>query len=334
MTQPELLLSTEDVLTLRSATLATGPSITGSILPGKRADLRAEVAAVVLAVLKENGDVVKRGDLLVRLDDTSIRDTLAAAETSAQTAGQAFEQAQRQYERMVTLRKDGLVSTQQVEDAEVRRNQAQSERESARSALVSARQQLQRTMDRAPFDGVVSDRRVSAGDTAQVGKELIKVIDPGSLRFEGHVSADSIGALEVGQRVTFSVHGYGGQTFTGAIKRLNPAANASTRQVEVLVAFSGDQKLPDVSGLYAEGRIETRSDEGYLLPADMIVRDGDEAFAWRVRDGRLQKVRVKLGDRDPRSGEYRLEQGLVEGDTLIRYPGSSLHDGQAVRLSG
>jgi membrane fusion protein (multidrug efflux system) len=66
----------------------------------------------------------------------------------------------------------------------------------------------------------------------------------------------------------------------------------------------------------------------------MIVRDGDEAFAWRVRDGRLQKVRVKLGDRDPRSGEYRLEQGLVEGDTLIRYPGSSLHDGQAVRLSG
>ena len=72
--QAPMLISPEDVLTVSSNAMATGPSITGSIEPERRADLRAEVSAVVLAVLKENGDPVKRGDLLVRLDQTSIRD--------------------------------------------------------------------------------------------------------------------------------------------------------------------------------------------------------------------------------------------------------------------
>ena len=85
-----MLISPEDVLTVSSKPLASGPSITGSIEPERRADLRAEVSAVVLAVLKENGDPVKRGDLLVRLDQTSIRDTLTAAEASARAADQAY----------------------------------------------------------------------------------------------------------------------------------------------------------------------------------------------------------------------------------------------------
>ena len=73
---------------------------------------------------------------------------------------------------MTTLRGSGMASAQQVEDAEIRRNNAQSDLEAAKTRVVLARQQLQRTEVRAPFDGVVSDRKVSAGDTAQVGKEL------------------------------------------------------------------------------------------------------------------------------------------------------------------
>lgn len=329
---PALMLSPEDLHTLKLKTLAAGPAITGSILPEKRADLRAEVSAVVLAVLKENGDKVKRGDLLVRLDETSIRDTLASAQSAARTAEQAYDQAQRQYERLVKLREGGLVSVQDVEDAEVRRNTTQSNRESSRSNLVAARQQLQRTQVRAPFDGVVSDRQVSAGDTAGVGKELLKVIDPGSLRFEGFVSADSIGDVSPGQLVTFSIHGYGDKDFTGKITRVNPAANASTRQVEVLVSFEEGQQVPGVAGLYAEGRVETRHAEGLSLPADIVVRDGDSAFAWRVQGGKLHKVALTIGERDPRSGEYVIRNGLAEGDVLLRYPTSTLRDGQPVQL--
>jgi membrane fusion protein, multidrug efflux system len=328
-----LLLSSEDLLQLGLKTLSSGPIITGSVLPEKRADLRAEVSAVVLTVLKENGDPVKKGQLLVQLDDTSIRDTLSSAQTAADAASQAFDQAQRQYERMVKLRDGGLVSAQQLEDAEVRRNSTQSDREAAKSRLVAAQQQQGRTMVRAPFDGIVSDRKVSGGDTAQVGKELLKVIDPRSLRFEGFISADAIGAVHPGQAVAFRVHGFEGKDFRGSITRVNPAANAMTRQVEVLVSFAPGQQQPGVAGLYAEGRVEIAQREGLSVPAGAIARDGDKAFAWKVAGGKLQKIPLKLGDRDPRSGEYIVESGLAAGDAVLRYPSTTLRDQQSVKLS-
>ena len=327
-------LSDEDLLQLGVKTLSSGPTITGSILPEKRADLRAEVSAVVLTVFRDNGDPVKKGQLLVQLDDTSIRDTLSSAKTAAEAAAQAYEQAQRQYERMAKLRDGGLVSAQQVEDAEVRRNSTQSDREAAKSRFVAAQQQQARTMVRAPFDGIVSDRQVSGGDTAQVGKELMKVIDPASLRFEGFVSADSIGAVRSGQAVTFRVHGFEGKDFRGSIARVNPAANAMTRQVEVLVNFAPGQQQPGVAGLYAEGRVEIAQRSGLSVPAGIIARDGDAAFAWKVAGGKLHKTTLKLGERDPRSGEYIVESGLSAGDAVLRYPSATLHDQQPVSQTG
>ena len=327
-----LLLANEDVLTVRSTSLASGPVITGSVQPERRADLRAEVSAIVLQVLRENGDVVRRGDLLVRLDDTAIRDGLASAESAARAASQAHEQAERQFQRMTTLRASRMASAQQLEDAEVRRNNAQSELESARTRVVQARQFLQRTEVRAPFDGVVSDRKVSAGDTAQVGKELVKVIDPASMRFEGLVSADNVGSVSPGQAVTFRVNGYPDQVFTGKVRRMNPAANATTRQVEVLVDFTG-RTQPRLAGLYAEGHVETSSADGITLPATALVRDGDRASAWRVKDGKLQKVALAVGERDPRTGDWVLKDGLAEGDQVIRHPNALLKDGQLVQAA-
>jgi membrane fusion protein, multidrug efflux system len=330
--QPSLLLSAEDLITIRSTALSSGPAIMGSVQPERRADLQAEVSAVVLKVLKENGDSVRRGDLLVRLDDTAIRDTLTAAEAAERAAQHALEQGERQFQRMSTLRQSGVVTIEQLEDAETKRNTEQSDLEAARTRVVTARQQLDRTQVRAPFTGIVSERKVSAGDTAQLGKELLKVIDPHSLRFEGLVSADSIGEVKVGQRVMFRVHGFADREFLGTITKINPAANATTRQVEVLVSFADRAQRPEVSGLYAEGRVETRSTTALTIPPTALVRDGDQAYAWRLSNGVLHKVSVNLGDRDPRSGEFALAGGLAEGDQLLRYPTSTLRDGQPVEL--
>lgn len=329
---PSLLLTAEDLHTVRTNTLASGPAITGSIQPERRADLRAEVSAVVLQMVKENGDVVHRGDLLVRLDDTAIRDTLASAVATARSANQALEQAERQYQRMATLRGSGMASTQQLEDAENRRNSAQSDLEAAKSREVLARQQLQRTEVRAPFDGLVSDRRASAGDTVQIGKELVKVIDPASMRFEGLVSADSIGSVRVGEQVVFRANGYGDQQFLGKVRRVNPSANATTRQVEVVVDFA-DKKQPKLAGLYAEGRIEVASASGLTIPASALVREGDKAYAWQVKGDTVKKVGLNLGPRDDRTGEFSVKTGVAEGDTLIRVVSSTLKDGQKVEMA-
>lgn len=327
---PTIQVAPEDVFTVKAGPLSAGPLVTGSIQPERRADLRAEVSAVVMGVLKENGQPVTRGDLLVRLDDTSIRDSLVSAQEAERAAQQAYDQAQRQHQRMKTLREQGMASAQQLEDAEIRRNSTQSDLSAAKARLVSARQMLQRTEVRAPFDGIVADRKVSAGDTAQVGKELLKVIDPRSLRFEGFVSSDAIQSVKVGQNVSFRVNGYGKQEFAGRVKFVSPTANATTRQVEVIVEIAGEAPAR-LAGLYAEGRVESATSTALLIPDSAIVRDAERAFAWRIKGNALQKVALTLGDRDTRRGDYVVRGGLAEGDRLLRHPVATLKDGQGVK---
>ena len=327
-----LLIAPEDLVTIRNASLSSGPAITGAIQPERKADLRAEVPAIVIAVYKENGDAVKKGDLLVRLDDTAIRDALASAQAAERAAGQALEQAQRQFERMKTLRASGMASAQALDDAEGHRDSAQSDLEGAKARVVSARQQLQRTEVRAPFDGIVSERKASPGDTAQLGKELLKVIDPNSMRFEAAIAADHVGEVHAGQMVHFRVNGYGEQEFLGRVRRVNPAADPTTRQVQVLVDFVGD-KQPKLAGLYAEGRLETQTQVSLMIPASAVVREGDRVSAFRVGGRELHKVALRLGERDPRSGDFPVVAGLAEGDRVLRYPSVLLKDGQPVQAS-
>jgi RND family efflux transporter MFP subunit len=326
---PRLLLAPEDLLELRPGTLAAGPVISGSLQPERRADLRAEVAAVVLQILKDNGETVRAGDLLVRLDDTAIRDSLGSAEEALRASTQAFEQSERQLQRLKTLQLQGMSSMQALEDAEVRRNNAQSDQVAARSRVVSARQQLQRTGVRAPFDGVVSERKASVGDTVQIGKELMKVMDPASLRFEGLVSADRMQELKLGQAVSFRVNGYPQGEFSGRVRRIDAAANATTRQVAVTVDFADPAHVPRVAGLFAEGRIESARSQVLMVAEPALVRSGEAVHVWRARDGRLARTAVKVGDRDPRSGEVPVLEGLAAGDRILRSPGSGLIDGQA-----
>jgi RND family efflux transporter MFP subunit len=225
-----------------------------------------------------------------------------------------------------------MASAQQLDDAEARRNNAQSDEVGAKARVVQARQQMERTEVRAPFDGIVSERKVSPGDTAQIGKELVKVVDPTSMRFEGFVSADKIASVKVGQAVSFRINGYGQQDFAGTIKRVDPAANPTTRQVEVLVSFA-DSAQPRVAGLYAEGRIEASSTQALMIPEAALVRSGDKAYAWRIKGGTVSKTDVVLGERDPRRGDFAIRSGLAIGDQVVRNPGTALKEGQKIEMT-
>jgi RND family efflux transporter MFP subunit len=322
-----LLLAPEDVRQVSQSGLIGSPVITGAIQPARRADLRAEVAAVVLQIAKDNGERVKAGDLIIRIDPTSIRDAATSADEALRAAQQSFEQTERVLTRQRTLNQQGMISMQALEDAEVRRNAAQSELAAAKARVVTARQQVSRTEVRAPFDGVVSERKVSVGDTVQVGRELIKVIDPASMRFEGQVSADRLGELKLGQRVAFRVNGFGDAEFHGKLARIDAAANATTRQVELIANFDDPSKAPQVAGLYAEGRVESTDRRALVLAEGSVLREGDTAYVWKLAGNQLKKTPVTLGERDDRRGEIVITSGLALGDEVLRNPSSNLKDG-------
>jgi membrane fusion protein, multidrug efflux system len=325
-----MLISQVDLVEISASRIASGPIISGSLQAQKQADLRAEVSAVVLQVLKDNGDQVQKGDLLVRLDNTTFRQALSSAREAEGAAKQNFDQAERQFSRFKTLSGTGAVSTQAREDAELRRNAAQSEMASAHTRVVQESQQVARTEVRAPFSGVVGGREVSSGDTAAIGKALLKVIDPSSIVFIGFVSSEQIALLQINQVVTFHINGYPNQIFEGHIERVNPVADASTRQVGVQVALTGNKHL--VVGLFAEGRVQTEAKQGLTIPEASLVQEGDKAYVWRVKNGVLNKISVQLGARDLQSGDYAISAGLDEGDHVIRHPRGALVEGASVKM--
>ena len=327
----ELSLGAEDILQLDTADHGTGPVISGSLQPELRADLRAEVSAMVVKVHKENGEPVRKGDLLVTLDSAVLRDNLNSAEESLRAAAQSLDGAERQYQRIKSLQAQGMVSMQGLEESEVKRTSAQSEFVASKARAAAAKQQVERTEVRAPFTGVVSARKASAGDTAQIGKELIQVIDPSSMRFEGQVSADQMGVLKVGQRVNFRINGVaqsGDQLANrGIVKRIDGAANPVTRQVSVIVEINSKDR-PPVVGLYAEGVVETKTQAAVMISESSLRREGDKVFAWALEGNKIVKRSIQLGDRDTRLGQWVVKSGLAAGDKVLRNSGSSLKDGQ------
>ena len=330
-----LSLGNEDILQLGTAEHGTGPVISGSLQPEMRADLRAEVSAMVIKVHKENGEAVRKGDVLVTLDSSVLRDNLNSAEESLRAAAQSLDGAERQYQRIKSLQAQGMVSMQGLEESEVKRNAAQSEHVASKARVAAAKQQLERTEVRAPFNGVVSARKASAGDTAQIGKELIQVIDPSSMRFEGQVSADQMGVLKVGQRVSFRINGVaqnGDQLSSrGVVKRIDGAANPVTRQVSVIVEINSKDR-PPVVGLFAEGVVETLTKPAVMISESSLRREGDKVFAWVLDGNKIVKRAIQLGDRDTRLGQWVVTSGLAAGDKVLRNSGSSLKDGQAFTL--
>jgi RND family efflux transporter MFP subunit len=330
-----LSLGNEDILQLGTAEHGTGPVISGSLQPEMRADLRAEISAMVIKVHKENGEAVRKGDVLVTLDGSVLRDNLNSAEESLRAAAQSLDGAERQYQRIKSLQAQGMVSMQGLEESEVKRNAAQSEHVASKARVAAAKQQLERTEVRAPFNGVVSARKASAGDTAQIGKELIQVIDPSSMRFEGQVSADQMGVLKVGQRVSFRINGMaqnGDQLSSrGVVKRIDGAANPVTRQVSVIVEINSKDR-PPVVGLYAEGVVETLTKPAVMISESSLRREGDKVFAWVLDGNKIVKRAIQLGDRDTRLGQWVVTSGLTAGDKVLRNSGSSFKDGQAFTL--
>jgi multidrug efflux pump subunit AcrA (membrane-fusion protein) len=134
----------------------------------------------------------------------------------------------------------------------------------------------------------------------------------------------------VGQIVNFRVSGQSDQQFEGRIQRINPVADPITRQVSVQVAITGDYDL--TVGLFAEGHVQTEVKQGVSVPESSLVRQGDEVFVWRVKDGVLSKVKVGLGIRDVQSGAYAIRDGLEEGDLVLRHPVGTLVDGASIEM--
>jgi RND family efflux transporter MFP subunit len=322
----------EGIVVATSAAIRTGPSISGTMTPQQAATLRSEISGPVVQTLVEQGQAVKRGQSLVRIDDTALRDALLSVQSAQRSAKLTLDNATRDAEREQRLETAGAVAPRDVEAAQRTLASAQAGMADAQSRLTAAQQQVDKASFRAPFDGLVSERPVNAGDVVQPGTAIVSVVNPASMRLEGSVPAEQLTLLKVGTPVLFTVNGYGAQLFTGRIDRINPTADPSTRQVRVYVTIP-NEKSTLVGGLFADGRVATENREGIMVPVAAVDERGISPLVLRIKGGVVESVPVQLGVRDNATDQVELKAGVTAGDTLLASAAQGLAPGTKVRVT-
>ncbi|MDQ2767886.1 MAG: efflux RND transporter periplasmic adaptor subunit, partial [Gemmatimonadota bacterium] len=316
----------EGIVVTSLGEIRTGPPISGTMTPQQAATQRSEISGPVVQTYVEQGQPVKRGQSLVRIDDTSLREALISTQSSARSAQLTLDNATRDAERQQRLETAGAVAPRDVEVAQRTLASAEAGMADAQARLTAAQQQLDKTSFRAPFDGLVSERPVNAGDVVQPGTAIVTIVNPASMRLEGSVPAEQLASLKIGTPVIFTVNGYGSQTFTGRIDRINPTADPTTRQVRVYVTIP-NEKSTLVGGLFADGRVATESRQGIMVPISAVDERGISPIVLRVKGGTVESVPVQLGIRDNASEQVEIHAGIAAGDTLLANAAQGLAPG-------
>jgi RND family efflux transporter MFP subunit len=321
----------EDLVTVSRAEISVGPLISGELRAAREATVRAQVGGSVLQVSAEEGQTVRQGALLARIEDQTLREAVASAQSDVRSAEQSLEVAQRELQRTETLVKAGALAERDTDLARSAVTTAQAQVDAGRSRLANAREQLSNATVVAPMTGVVSRRQVHHGDVVSPGTELFAIIDPSSMRLEASVSSSDLHAVSVGVPVMFEVRGFPGQQFEGRIERVSPTANPTTRQVPIFVTVpnKGGRLL---AGLFAEGRITRESRQTLVLPESAINMTGETPWVARVRDNMVERVDVKIGLRDEQTERVEIASGLAEGDQLLVGAARGMTPGTPVRI--
>jgi RND family efflux transporter MFP subunit len=313
---PPIKLAPEDFLIAARGELQTGPRISGTLEASVRAVVRAETSGSVVAIGPELGQAVKKGDLLARIEAKALGDVTTSARSGVTSAQAQYELALREVQRTEAMVKGGALAARELDRAKSQLTAAEAAVTQARAQLASSQSQLGDATVRSPVTGVVARRSVGAGDVVAPGAALYEVIDPSTMRLDASVASDDLAAISPGKAVEFSVRGYPGQKFTGAIARVAPAADPVTRQIQVLVDIPNPGgKL--VAGLYAEGRVTVETREGLVVPAGVIDVAGDQPTVLRVKNGVVERAVVAVGVRDERAEVVEITSGIVPGDVLL-----------------
>ena len=324
----------ENVATVSMQEISTGPLISGTLKPEREATVRAEASGSVLQVAAAEGQAVRRGALLARIEDQALGDAYKSTQSAVRSAEQALEVAEREARRTESLVRGGALAERELDTARNAVTAAQAQLEDARSRLASAGKQVGNLTVRSPIDGIVAARPANAGDVVSPGTELYRIIDPRSMRLEASVSSESLAAITVGLPVQFEIRGYPGQTFQGRIERIAPTADPVTRQVPIFVTIPNTAGRV-VAGLFAEGRVALQSRRALVVPLTAVNTD-DPKGAWvlRATGSKAERVPVELGLRDDQTERVEITRGVQEGDQLLLGSARAITPGTPLKLAG
>ena len=287
----------------------------GTVRARESVDITSKVADRVAAIHFEEGRQVKKGDILVELDNQEARADLAAAEAAERDSRGQFKRSQE------------LFQTQALSEAQLDQLEATMLANQARVA--AARSRLNDRIITAPFSGRVGLRNVSLGGLVNPGGVITTLDDLSIVKLDFAVPELFLSSLEPGLTIEAQSSAYPGTTFKGRVDSVDTRVDPTTRAVVVRALLDNrDSRLRP--GMFMTLRLERSAGKALMLPESAIVPEDTRQFVFVVADGRAHKREVTLGRRRP--GEVEILEGVTEQDFVVIDGTLNLHDGTAVEV--
>lgn len=291
--------------------------------------LGSEVGGLAVAeLLADEGDVVTKGQVLVRLNRSILEAQLAQASAQILSAQASATEAEANLRRAGELGAKGFMSKQAIDQ---RRSAATTAR--AQVAVAAALRdellaRLAQTVIVAPADGVIATRSVSQGQVVNNGAELFRIIRDGKLEWKAELPDHLLSFLRLGQRASVTA---GAGQVEGTIRLISETIDARSRNGVVRVELPADERLR--SGMFARGEILSGEVDVLTLPeAAVVTRDG-ESFVFTIgAQGRVQLTKIETGVRTAKLIEVR--KGLPKGARVVLDGAGLLSEGDQVRVTG
>ncbi len=304
----------------------------GTVRAAQSSQIASQMMGNIVEMRVYEGDRVVRGQILAVIDDAQPRAGLdrataaqAAAQQNATAADTDFHLAQATFKRYQDLHEKKSVSPQEFDEVKARYEGAQARRDmgragqaQAQAALAQARTALEYSRVRAPFDGVVTEKKADAGTLASPGMPLFTVDDPRRYRLEATVDEGEIGLMKIAQTISVRIDAVGAD-LAGKVAQVVPAADPATRSFLVKINLPADQRLR--SGLFGRARIPRGEKTSILVPRSAVLERGQLQAVYALDSSQIAMLRyVTLGN--IMGDRVEVLSGLDGSEKVVTTPGT------------
>ncbi|MFN9471898.1 efflux RND transporter periplasmic adaptor subunit [Acidovorax sp.] len=311
--------------------LVLGIPVSGSLRATESAMVKARVAGELQGLTVREGDSVRAGQVLARIEATESQARLRQAQQQADAARAQVDINQRTVTNNQALVNQGFISATALVTSQASLESAQSTYRAALAAADVAKKSLDDTVLRSPITGQVSQRLAQPGERMPIDGRVLEVVDLSRLELEALLSpADSL-AVRVGQKAQLQIEG-STEPVVATVARINPSAQAGSRTVPVYLAIAQNRGAPVLrQGLFVQGMLDTGRAEVLTVPLDAVRTDKPAPYIQAVRDGKVAYLPVKAGARAVVDGQTVVAiEGAPEGTVVVSGRMGQLREGTAV----
>lgn len=308
--------------------------LSGSLRAVDLASVKSKVAGDVRDVLVREGEPVRAGQVVARMDVIEHEARVAQARGNLNNARAQLAIAAKTRENNLALVEQGFISRNAFDNSASQFEAASAAVDAAQGALDLVMKSLNDTVLRAPIAGLVSARYVQPGEKVATDSKLLDIVNLQKLELEAAVPASDIAQVAIGQPVELQVEGQIGP-FAGKVVRINPATQSGSRSVPVYVQLTNPQNQLRV-GMFAEARLVLTSRSGVLaLPQDAVRKDGNGSYVFTIDGGKIARHPVRTGASGLDGGQRLTEilSGIERGAQVIRADMGNLQPGTPVHIA-